>query len=136
MSASSPITPLSLKERWKAHATTLGACMFLREPFTVEAAGDAGYDSVCVDIQHGLADYHDTVAMLQGLSRTPATPIVRVPWNEPVVAGIQGSAALTETRVNQGFQMITVGHDQAPVVTALRTDLATSRSAVASTQLP
>jgi 4-hydroxy-2-oxoheptanedioate aldolase len=259
MNAPAAITPLSLQERWNGGATTLGAWMFLREPFTAEAAGDAGYDYVCVDMQHGLADYRDATAMLQAMSRTPATPIVRVPGNEPimigrildagalgviipmvntaaqaaqavaacryapvgnrsvgpigamtrhgtgyfrwanervaclpmietieavenideilhvpgidgiyvgpadlaltlglpphmdhtderfqnalstvldacrrhgVVAGIQSSPALAETRAKQGFRMITVGYDQAPVVAALRADLATSRAAV------
>lgn len=36
-----------------------------------------------------------------------------------VVAGIQASVALTETRAKQGFQMITDSYDQAPVVAAL-----------------
>jgi 4-hydroxy-2-oxoheptanedioate aldolase len=49
-----------------------------------------------------------------------------------VVAGIQSSPAIAETRAKQGFQMITVGYDQAPVVAALRADLATSRAAVPS----
>jgi 2-keto-3-deoxy-L-rhamnonate aldolase RhmA len=151
LDAEATITPLSLRERWDGGATTLGAWLFLREPFTAEAASDAGYDYVCIDMQHGLADYRDMVAMVQALSRTPATPIVRVAGNEPttigrihdalatildacrrhsVVAGIQASSALAETRAKQGFQMITVGYDQAAVVAALRADLAASRSAV------
>jgi 2-keto-3-deoxy-L-rhamnonate aldolase RhmA len=70
MNAPVAISPLSSQDRWNAGATTLGAWMFLREPFTAEAAGDGGYDYVCVDMQHGLADYRDAVAMLHAVSRT------------------------------------------------------------------
>ncbi len=86
MSTPSP-SPASLPERWRAGATAIGAWMFLREPFVAEAAGDAGYDYVCIDMQHGIADYHDAVAMVQALGRTATTPIVRVPWNEPAMIG-------------------------------------------------
>ena len=61
--------------------------MFLREPLLVEAAGEAGYDYVCIDMQHGLASYTDAVAMLQALGRSTAAPVVRVPWNEPGIIG-------------------------------------------------
>jgi 4-hydroxy-2-oxoheptanedioate aldolase len=66
---------------------TLGAWLFLREPLTAEVAGDAGYDYVCVDMQHGVADYRDMLAIVQALGRTGATPIVRVPGNEAGVIG-------------------------------------------------
>jgi 4-hydroxy-2-oxoheptanedioate aldolase len=38
-------------------------------------------------MQHGLADYGAMVSMLQAISTTDATPIVRVPWNEPGIIG-------------------------------------------------
>jgi 4-hydroxy-2-oxoheptanedioate aldolase len=81
------MTVVSLPERWRDGVTALGAWMFLREPLLTEAAGDAGYDYVCIDMQHGLASFGDAVAMLQGLGRAAATPVVRVPWNEPGVIG-------------------------------------------------
>ena len=34
-------------------------------------------------MQHGLVDYTDAVPMLQAISQTDATPMVRVPWNMP-----------------------------------------------------
>jgi 4-hydroxy-2-oxoheptanedioate aldolase len=78
---------IPLPDRWRDGATALGAWMFLREPLLAEAAGEAGYDYICIDMQHGLASYTDTVAMLQALGRSTATPVVRVPWNEPGVIG-------------------------------------------------
>src|SRR5262249_46559967 len=44
-----------------------------------------GFDSVTVDLQHGAVDYQSAVAMLQAISTTPAVPMVRVPWNEPIL---------------------------------------------------
>ena len=81
------MTAVSLPERWHDGATALGAWMFLREPLLAEAAGRAGYDYVCIDMQHGLASFTDAVAMLQALASSTATPVVRVPWSEPGIIG-------------------------------------------------
>lgn len=43
----------------------------------------AGYDSVTVDLQHGLIHYDAAVPMVQAISTTAAVPLARVPWNEP-----------------------------------------------------
>lgn len=42
-----------------------------------------GWDSVTIDMQHGLASYSDMCAMLTAISATDCMPLVRVPWNEP-----------------------------------------------------
>ncbi len=81
------MTAVPLPPRWSNGSTTLGAWMFLREPILSEVAGAAGYDYVCIDMQHGLASYTDTAAMLQALGRSAATPLVRVAWNDPGVIG-------------------------------------------------
>jgi 4-hydroxy-2-oxoheptanedioate aldolase len=47
----------------------------------------AGFDWVCVDTQHGVIDYQQMVGMLQAVSSTDVTPLVRVPWNEPGIIG-------------------------------------------------
>jgi 4-hydroxy-2-oxoheptanedioate aldolase len=77
----------ALKSTWEAGGTALGAWISLREPLAVQMACSAGYDYVCVDMQHGLADYGDVVALLQAAARSAATPLVRVPWNEPGIIG-------------------------------------------------
>ena len=77
----------ALKALWRDGGTALGAWLFLREPLVAEAASKAGYDYVCIDMQHGLQDYADAFAMLQGVAAGPATPMVRVPFNEPGIIG-------------------------------------------------
>jgi 4-hydroxy-2-oxoheptanedioate aldolase len=50
---------------------------------SAEFMAHQGWDSLCIDMQHGLIDYQDSVGMLQAISTTSVTPLVRVPWNEP-----------------------------------------------------
>jgi len=45
-----------------------------------------GWDSLVVDMQHGMIDYQMMVTMLQGISTTNVTPLVRVPWNDPATS--------------------------------------------------
>jgi 4-hydroxy-2-oxoheptanedioate aldolase len=77
----------SLRAIWRDGRTALGAWIFLRDATMVEAAALAGFDYVCIDMQHGLADFHTTVNMLQAIARTPAVPVVRVQSNDPAVIG-------------------------------------------------
>lgn len=77
----------SLTKLWKDGGTALGAWISLRDAVLAEAAATSGYDYVCVDMQHGLQDLDLTIAMLQAMARTPAVPIVRVPWNEQGIIG-------------------------------------------------
>lgn len=77
----------AIKTSWATGATTLGAWITMREPVTAEVAASAGFDYVCVDMQHGLSDLRDAAAALQATAGGAATPIVRVPWNEPGIIG-------------------------------------------------
>jgi len=42
-----------------------------------------GWDSLTIDLQHGVVDYQAMVTMLQAISTTDTVPVVRVPWLEP-----------------------------------------------------
>ena len=77
----------ALKMHWSAGNTALGAWLTLREPVAAEAAALSGYDYVCVDMQHGLADDADALNMIQAVARTAATPLVRVAFNQPWLIG-------------------------------------------------
>jgi 4-hydroxy-2-oxoheptanedioate aldolase len=50
---------------------------------TAELGAAAGYDYVCIDLQHGLSDERTMVSMLQATVAAGSTPLVRVAWNEP-----------------------------------------------------
>ena len=77
----------ALKSTWRSGDAALGAWMMLREPLAAEVAALAGYDYVCVDAQHGLVDERTVMEMVQAVSRTAATPLVRVAFNEPWLIG-------------------------------------------------
>jgi len=81
------VAPTTLTRIWSDGRTALGAWLFLRDPFGAELVGRAGFDYVCIDLQHGLGELSDALALLQALSGSEASPIVRVPWNEPGIIG-------------------------------------------------
>ena len=58
---------------------------WLQIPSTVsaEVMAHEGWDSLTVDMQHGLIDYTNALPMIQTISATDVTPLVRVNWNEP-----------------------------------------------------
>jgi 4-hydroxy-2-oxoheptanedioate aldolase len=51
--------------------------------YGAELAGCSGVDGVLVDLQHGMADVQTMIGMLQAISATPATPLVRAPSCDP-----------------------------------------------------
>tara|TARA_X000000950_G_scaffold289483_1_gene414037 strand:+ start:335 stop:1126 length:792 start_codon:yes stop_codon:yes gene_type:complete len=68
---------------WQRDEQTIGCWLSLANSHSAEVMAHTGFDWVCVDLQHGLVDYADMVTMLTAISTTEATPLVRVPWNEP-----------------------------------------------------
>jgi 4-hydroxy-2-oxoheptanedioate aldolase len=58
---------------------------WLQIPSTVsaEVMAHQGWDSLTIDMQHGLVDYTNALPMLQAISSTEVTPLARVNWNEP-----------------------------------------------------
>ena len=68
---------------WQRDEQTIGLWLSLANTYSAEVMANLGFDWVCVDMQHGLIDYTDLVRMLPAISTSNATPLVRVPWNEP-----------------------------------------------------
>jgi 4-hydroxy-2-oxoheptanedioate aldolase len=52
-------------------------------PYSAEVMAHQGYDSLTIDMQHGPIGFEQTVSMLQAISTTAVTPMVRVPWHNP-----------------------------------------------------
>jgi 4-hydroxy-2-oxoheptanedioate aldolase len=55
--------------------------------FSAEVIAQCGFDSVTVDLQHGVQDYLSMVQCFQAMQAHPVTPLARVPWNEPGIIG-------------------------------------------------
>ena len=76
-----------LREAWAEDRAALGGWLTIASGFSAEIMAHSGFDWVCVDMQHGVIDYAQMVVMLQAVSGTAVTPLVRVPWNEPGIIG-------------------------------------------------
>jgi 4-hydroxy-2-oxoheptanedioate aldolase len=77
----------SLRAIWAEGGAALGGWLTVPSSFSAEIMAHAGFDWVCVDMQHGLIDYSEMVHMLQGISSTNTVALVRVPRNEPGIIG-------------------------------------------------
>lgn len=72
-----------LRALWRQGRAASNAWLTIDSAFVAELLAHQGYDSLTVDMQHGVIDYTTALAMLQALSTADVTPLVRVPWNEP-----------------------------------------------------
>ncbi len=76
--------PNETKRLLAAGKPALGTFCLGGSPLIAETLGRAGYDFVIVDLQHGESQPGNLLGMLQAVSCTPATPLVRITANQPV----------------------------------------------------
>ena len=76
-----------LKARLKSGKACVNAWLAIPSGFSAEVMAQCGFDSVTVDMQHGVQDYQSMVQCFQAMDKYPITPMVRVPWNEPGIIG-------------------------------------------------
>jgi 4-hydroxy-2-oxoheptanedioate aldolase len=72
-----------LRAKLEAGEAAFGLWASIPSSLTAELAAAAGYDYVCVDLQHGLSDEATMVSMFQATQAAGATPLARLAWNEP-----------------------------------------------------
>lgn len=72
-----------LRTLWEQDQAVANGWLMIPSSFTAELLALKGYDSLTLDMQHGIMGYETAVSMLQAISTTNTVPIVRVPWNEP-----------------------------------------------------
>lgn len=72
-----------VKQRWQAGEACVNGWCAIPSSFAAELMAHSGWDSITIDLQHGMADYQCAVTMLQAISTTDVPPLVRVPWLEP-----------------------------------------------------
>lgn len=75
----------SLKAKIKAGKCALNGWVTIGSSYCAEVVAHQGYDSVVVDLQHGMIGFETAVAMFQAISTTSATPLVRVAKNDPAL---------------------------------------------------
>ena len=74
----------NVKKIWAEGGHVVNGWLGIPSSVSAEVMTHAGFDSVTVDLQHGLVDYQASVPMLQAISTLDVTPLVRVPWNDPI----------------------------------------------------
>jgi 4-hydroxy-2-oxoheptanedioate aldolase len=72
-----------LRAKWNHGQATFGLWAGIDSSLTAELAAAAGFDYVCVDLQHGMSDERTMVAMFQAIAGVGSVPLARLAWNEP-----------------------------------------------------
>ena len=72
-----------LKEIFKQGGSAINGWLQIPNSFTAELMANQNWDSLTLDMQHGVIDYSHAVSMLQAISTTNVVPMARVNWNEP-----------------------------------------------------
>ena len=77
----------NVKRIWAAGQAVVNGWLAIPSGFSAEVMARCGFDSITVDLQHGVQDYQSMVQCFQAIQAQPVTPMVRVPWNEPGIIG-------------------------------------------------
>ena len=81
---------------WNSGQAIVCGWLLLPDSLTAEIMANQGYDTVTIDLQHGLIDYQTALSMLQAMNGSSTVPFARVPWLDPAIimklldAGILG----------------------------------------------
>ncbi|MCB9454235.1 MAG: 2,4-dihydroxyhept-2-ene-1,7-dioic acid aldolase [Anaerolineaceae bacterium] len=77
----------ALKSAWKERRATLNGWLHIPSMWSTEVMARAGFDSLTVDMQHGLMGLDSAIQMLQAISTTNTVALARSTWNEPGTIG-------------------------------------------------
>lgn len=69
---------MGLKKRIRSGETVLGCWLNLGSSVTAEIVGQAGFDWVLIDLEHGAGSEKELLYQLQALEHSPAAAVVRV----------------------------------------------------------
>jgi 4-hydroxy-2-oxoheptanedioate aldolase len=75
--------PNPLKRAFAEGKGLINGWLHIPSSVATEAMAHQGFDSLTIDMQHGLAMVESAIPMLQAMATTDVTPMARVPWNEP-----------------------------------------------------
>ena len=74
----------ALKKKLLDGNPALSCWLHLTSPVAAEIMSLAGYDGAVIDLEHGPVDYLGATALMQAMSASSTSSIIRVPWNDPV----------------------------------------------------
>ena len=74
-----------IRELWANNKCVVNSWLAIPNSFSAEIIASIGFDSVTIDMQHGMVNFQKAVEMLQAISIFNTTPLIRVPWNDPAI---------------------------------------------------
>ncbi len=77
----------TVKQMWAEGKTVVNGWLHIPSSWSAEVMAHQGFDSMTVDMQHGMMSYETAVTMFQAISTTNVMPMARAPWNEPGTIG-------------------------------------------------
>ncbi|MDT6942418.1 aldolase/citrate lyase family protein [Brucella pseudogrignonensis] len=75
----------NIKKVWSEGGCVLNGWLSIANAFSAEIMAEQGYDSIGIDLQHGIVDYQAAVSMLQAMRASGIVPLIRVPWLDPAL---------------------------------------------------
>lgn len=76
-----------LRARWATGGTTLGGWLIGGDPVLAETLAAAGFDEVCIDLQHSGLGSGDLVGLCQAILLGGSVPTVRLASHDPAIVG-------------------------------------------------
>ena len=76
-----------IRRIWNKNNCAIGGWVLGTDPIMAEAVALAGFDWICIDMQHGWIGFETLPKLIQAVSLTGAIPIVRVPSNQTWLIG-------------------------------------------------
>src|SRR5258708_9100391 len=73
-----------LRQRLEAGEKIVNGFCSAPSPILAEFLARQCFDSLTLDLQHGLIDYQTSLTMLQAIAGAGIPTICRVPWNDPI----------------------------------------------------
>ena len=68
---------------WQSGGAVVNGWLAIPSAFSAETMAHQGWDSLTIDMQHGVVDYQAAVNMFTAISTTATVPMARVPWLDP-----------------------------------------------------
>ncbi|MGO2333483.1 4-hydroxy-2-oxoheptanedioate aldolase [Providencia sp.] len=73
------------KAALKSGQPQIGLWLGLCSPYSAELVAGAGFDWLLIDGEHAPNNIQTTLSQLQAIAAYPSQPVVRPPWNDPVI---------------------------------------------------
>ncbi|MGB7341188.1 MAG: aldolase/citrate lyase family protein [Phototrophicaceae bacterium] len=72
-----------LRKIWADGGVVINGWLHIPNMWSAEVMAHAGWDSIIVDMQHGMHSMESAIQLLQAISTTDTVPLARVNWNTP-----------------------------------------------------